>query len=89
MDYKLYQLNLDTFARMVNECFHKNGGRESILYSMNRDVEKILEVTTEIRHPPQNIPRPISHMGKGMRSIYLFSLLEAYTRSRRIFPASS
>ena len=80
LDYKLYQLNLDTFARMVNECFHKNGGRESILYSMNRDVEKILEVTTEIRHPAQNIPRPISHMGKGMRSIYLFSLLEAYTQ---------
>ena len=65
---------------MVNDCFHKNGGRESILYSMNRDVEKILSVTTEIRHPAQNVPRPISRMGKGMRSIYLFSLLEAYTQ---------
>lgn len=80
LDYKLYQLNLDTFARMVNDCFHKNGGREHILYSMNRDVEKILSVTTEIRHPAQNVPRPISRMGKGMRSIYLFSLLEAYTQ---------
>lgn len=80
LDYKLYQLNLDTFARMVNDCFQKNGGREKILYSMNRDVEKILEVTTEIRHPAQNVPRPISRMGKGMRSIYLFSLLEAYTQ---------
>ncbi len=80
LDYKLYQLNLESFARMVNDCFHKNGGRESILYSMNRDVEKILEVTTEIRHPVQNVPRPISRMGKGMRSIYLFSLLEAYTQ---------
>ena len=28
----------------------------------------------------QNVPRPISRMGKGMRSIYLFSLLEAYTQ---------
>lgn len=80
LDYKLYQLNLDNFARMVNDCFQKNGGREKILYSMNRDVEKILEVTTEIRHPAQNVPRPISGMGKGMRSIYLFSLLEAYTQ---------
>ena len=80
LDYKLYQLNLDAFARKVNDCFQKNGGREHILYSMNRDVEKILEVTTEIRHPAQNVPRPISHMGKGMRSIYLFSLLEAYTQ---------
>ena len=80
LDYKLYQLNLDTFACKVNDCFHKNGGREHILYSMNRDVEKILEVTTQILHPAQNVPRPISHMGKGMRSIYLFSLLEAYTQ---------
>ena len=80
LDYKLYQLNLDAFARKVNDCFHKNGGRERILYSMNRDVEKTLEVTTEIRHPAQNVPRPISRMGKGMRSIYLFSLLEAYTQ---------
>ncbi len=87
LDYKLYQLNLDTFARMVNDCFHKNGGRESILYSMNRDVEKILEVTTEIRHPAQNVPRPISHMGKGMRSIYLFSLLEAYTQIEETLPS--
>ncbi len=87
LDYKLYQLNLDTFARMVNHCFHKNGGRESILYSMNRDVEKILEVTTEIRHPAQNVPRPISHMGKGMRSIYLFSLLEAYTQIEETLPS--
>ncbi|MCM1025877.1 MAG: AAA family ATPase [Roseburia sp.] len=87
LDYKLYQLNLDTFARMVNDCFQKNGGRESILYSMNRDVEKTLEVTTEIRHPAQNVPRPISRMGKGMRSIYLFSLLEAYTQIEENLPS--
>lgn len=82
LDYKLYQLNLDNFARMVNDCFHKNGGRESIHYYMNRDVEKILQVSTEICHPAQNVPHPISRMGKGMRSIYLFSLLEAYTQIR-------
>lgn len=87
LDYKLYRLNLDAFAGRVNDCFHKNGGRESILYSMNRDVEKILEVTTEIRHPAQNVPRPISHMGKGMRSIYLFSLLEAYTQVEENLPS--
>ncbi len=80
LDYKLYQLNLDNFARMVNDCFHKNGGRESIRYHMNRDMEKILQVTTEICHPAQKVPHPISRMGKGMRSIYLFSLLEAYTQ---------
>lgn len=87
LDYKLYQLNLDSFARKVNESFKKNGGREEILYSMNRDVEKILQVTTEIWHPAQNLVRPISRMGKGMRSIYLFSLLEAYTQIEENLPS--
>lgn len=87
LDYKLYQLNLDTFARKVNESFQKNGGREDILYTMNRDVEKILQVTTEIRLPAQSLTRPISRMGKGMRSIYLFSLLEAYTEMEENLPS--
>ena len=87
LDYKLYQLNLDAFARKVNESFKRNGGREEICYSMNRDVEKILQVTTEIWHPAQNLIRPISRMGKGMRSIYLFSLLEAYTEIEENLPS--
>ncbi len=87
LDYKLYHLNLDTFAKKVNESFHRNGGREEILYSMNRDVEKILQVTTEIWDPAQNLIRPISRMGKGMRSIYLFSLLEAYTEIEEHLPS--
>lgn len=79
LEYKLYQLNLDEFAQKVNENFHKNGGREDILFSMNRDVEKMLQVTTEIYHPAQNTVRPAEQMSKGMKSMYLFSLLEAYT----------
>jgi len=79
LDYKLYQLNLDDFAKKVNENFRKNGGREQILFSMNRDVEQMLSVTTEIYHPSLKSVRPIEEMGKGMRCMYLFSLLEAYT----------
>ncbi len=87
LDYKLYQLNLDTFAKKVNKSFHRNGGREEIRYSMNRDVEKILQVTTEIWQPAQHQTCPISRMGKGMRSIYLFSLLEAYTEMEESLPS--
>lgn len=87
LDYKLYQLSLDEFARKVNSSFHRNGGREEILYSMNRDVEQMLHVTTEIRHPTQNFTRSISRMGKGMRCIYLFSLLEAYTEIEESLPS--
>lgn len=87
LDYKLYQLNLDEFSRRVNKNFRKNGGREKILYSMNRDVEKMLSVTTKIYSPAQNLVRPIERMGKGMRCIYLFSLLEAYTEIRENLPS--
>lgn len=87
LDYKLYQLNLDDFARKVNKNFHKNGGREEIHYSINRNVERILSVTTEIYSPAQNLLRPIERMGKGMRCIYLFSLLEAYTEIKETLPS--
>lgn len=48
---------------------------------MNRDMERMLQVTTEIYHPLQMITRPINRLGKGMRSIYMLSLLETYTKS--------
>lgn len=86
LDYKLYQLNLDAFARKVNANFKKNGGQEEIRYSMNRDIERMLSVTTEIRHPMQKTPRPIGRMGKGMRSIYMLSLLETYAESEESVP---
>lgn len=87
LDYKLYQLNLDAFARKVNRNFRKNGGQEEILYSMNRGVEQMLKVTTEIYHPGQKLTRPIDRMGKGMRSIYMLSLLEAYTENEERTPS--
>lgn len=78
LDYKLYQLNLDGFAKKVNENFKKNGGQEKILYSMNRDTERMLSVMTELYNPMQECTRPVERMGKGMRSIYMLSLLETY-----------
>ena len=76
LEYKLYHLNLDSFSQRVNANFRKNGGKETIRYSMNRDMEKMLSVTTEISRDDQNGIRSIDSMGKGMRSIYMLSLLE-------------
>lgn len=76
LDYKLYQLNLDDFSQRVNENFRKNGGKEQIFYSMNRDIEKMLSVTAEVYDEKQEKYKPIICLGKGMRSIYMLSLLE-------------
>lgn len=79
LDYKLYQLNLEEFSKSVNKNFKKNGGQEQIIYSMNRNVEQMLQVTTEICHPEERRTSTLDGMGQGMRSIYLLSLLETYT----------
>ena len=74
--YMLYQLNLNDFSRRVNERFRKNGGKEQIFYSMNRDIEKMLSVTAEVYDEKQKKYKSINSLGKGMRSIYMLSLLE-------------
>ncbi len=86
LDFKLYQLNLDEFSRKVNRIFHKNGGQEEILYAMNRDVEKMLSVNTYLLNQKQGMIRPVEEMGKGMRSIYMLSLLESYAQEEDRIP---
>ena len=86
LDYKLYQLNLDDFSRRVNENYRKNGGQDQICYSMNRDIERMLSVTAEIYSEGKHTARPIEQMGKGMRSIYMLSLLETYAEGEQQSP---
>lgn len=87
LDYKLYRLNLDEFATKVNEHFRRNGGQDQILYSMNRNTDGMLTVTTELYQPSGQITRPVERMGKGMRSIYMLSLLETYTEDEARSPS--
>lgn len=86
LDYKLYQLNLDDFSKKLNENFRRNGGQEDVHYSMNRDMERMLSVTAEVHSPNQNDSTPLSKMGKGMRSVYMLSLLETYAQGDSLNP---
>ncbi|MCI7180465.1 MAG: hypothetical protein SOY12_09740 [Schaedlerella sp.] len=74
----MYQLILNEFSKKLNENFRRNGGQEEIRYSMNRDMERMLSVTSESYSPGQNLTKPVDKMGKGMRSVYMLSLLETY-----------
>ena len=78
LEYKLYNLNLDSFSKRVNGIFRRNGGRDEIVYSMDLDIERTLSVTASVRQAGYQKNRPTESMGKGMRSIYMLSLLEAY-----------
>lgn len=86
LDYKLYQWNLDEFSRKVNENYRRNGGTEEIIYSMNLDWNQLLRVKTESYAPQQNYKQPITKLAKGMRSVYLLSLLETYAEEGQQYP---
>ena len=57
------------------------------LYSMNRNTDGMLTVTTELYQAAEQITRPVERMGKGMRSIYMLSLLETYTEDESRSPS--
>lgn len=88
LDYKLYQLNLDHFSKKVNDTFRRNGGQDEIRYSMNRDIERMLTIEAEVcsHTARQQMMKPIDQMGKGMRSIYMLSLLETYADEKDRYP---
>lgn len=86
LDYKLYQWNLDEFSKKVNENYRRNGGTEEIIYSMNLDWNQLLRVKTESYAPQQNYKQPITKLAKGMRSVYLLSLLETYAEEGQQYP---
>ena len=87
LEYKLYQLNLDSFSQRVNENFHKNGGTSgTICYELTCNTDRIFQVNAYLEAKESHGPEDISSLGKGMRSIYLLSLLEAYLEDEERVP---
>lgn len=87
LEYKLYQLNLDSFSQRVNENFHKNGGTSgTVCYELTCNTDRIFQVNAYLEAKESHGPEDISSLGKGMRSIYLLSLLEAYLEDEERVP---
>lgn len=111
LDYKLYQLSLDDFSRRLNANFRRNGGVEQIVYSLERDMSRLLKVKAEMvpgehrkeepkpeelslleqdlqqeNHWPQGQRKSVEKMAKGMRSVYMLSLLETYAEDENQNP---
>lgn len=86
-EYKLYEMNVDQFEQRVNENFHKNGGYEDIVFSMNYDVDQMLQVHAEAWNKERASLVSVERLGKGMKSIYMLSLLEAYVADENRIPS--
>lgn len=88
LEYKLYQLNLDDFGRKVNDNFRRNGGLgEEIRYTLEFAADQIFKVKVETFQKERETLSPIERLGKGMRSIYLLSLLQAYVEEENRLPS--
>lgn len=86
-EYKLYEMNIDQFEKRINESFHKNGGFEEILFSMNYDVDQMLHVNAEAYNRERDTSISVDRLGRGMKSIYMLSLLEAYIMDENRLPS--
>lgn len=78
LEYKIYQLNFSSFSQKLSENFLKNGGYEEIRCSINCDTDQMFSVTVTACNEKGGTETPVEYLGKGMRSIYMLSLLETY-----------
>lgn len=83
LEYKIYQLNISEFSKKLNANYRKNGGVEEILYSLSYDMDKMFSIEADAWHEEQKRFRPVEHLGNGMKSIYMLSLLETYIEDEK------
>ncbi|KAB1438605.1 ATP-dependent nuclease [Candidatus Galacturonibacter soehngenii] len=79
LEYKLFTTNIEEFESRINYYFHKNNGEaQNIKYVMNFDFDRLLSMDTLIDNKERGTIGTIDNLGAGTRSIYIFSMLEAY-----------
>jgi putative ATP-dependent endonuclease of OLD family len=80
LEYKLFTTNIGEFENQINHFFHQNNGMaQDVKYVMNFDIDKAFAMDTMIENMERGTRGSIETLGAGTRSIYIFSLLEAYT----------
>ena len=78
LEYKMYQLNLNDFSRRLNENYRKNGGPETLTYTLACNHNELFHIDAVVWQPDNPYGTPVEQLGNGMKSIYMLSLLETY-----------
>lgn len=87
MQYKLFNANLNTLSEKLNRNFAKNGANnEEIQYQVDFDAKKLLSISTFVKNTKLGTKRDIQHLGEGLKSIYILSLLETYVETQNVTP---
>lgn len=87
LEYKMYQLNLNDFSQKVNDNYRKNGGLEEILYTLSCNSNEMFRVNVNAWHEELQRLSSVEHLGNGMKSIYMLSLLETYIEDEKKIPS--
>lgn len=87
LEYKMYQVNINDFSQKVNANYRKNGGVEEILYHLSCDVDQMFHVDVDAWHERSKHLSSVEHLGNGMKSIYMLSLLETYIEDQARVPS--
>lgn len=85
--YKLTKLDIDDFLDRLNANFEKNGGIERLCLQADDDLLQNMMPDVYVVNEEDGLRRPISMMGEGLKSMYLFSLLETYAQDEDTVPS--
>lgn len=83
MEYKLYKVNLGNFADTVNKYLKQNGTLyKTVNYQLDMDIERLFKVKTSISNDITGEVEMLDTLSAGTKSIYMLSLIEAYTEEK-------
>nr|WP_315023171.1 AAA family ATPase [uncultured Aminipila sp.] len=87
LEYKLMNLDMDNFMERLNYHFNKNSGLpHSLIYQFNFDVDALFRMNVMMYQKQNDEIEWTKNMSEGMKSIYIFSLLEAYLETKEKLP---
>lgn len=79
LEYKLLQLNIDSFMTKLNQCYMNNSGRmQNLKFVMNLNTEDLLKIDTVVINKDRYSADSVDTLSAGAKSIYILSMLEAY-----------
>lgn len=88
LEHKLYHMNVDSFLEKLNLYFSRNTERaQGIRYEVKFDVDSMFKMDTVVVNEECGTEGSISTMSAGTKSIYILSLLEAYTSQQERIPS--
>lgn len=87
LEYKILQVNLDSFMNKLNKYYGLYSGRQQDLkFVMNLNSSEIVKLDTIVLNHDRYGADSVETLSAGAKSIYVLSLLEAYSDENNSIP---